>query len=359
MPKNNKKDKVLYDFDYAEEEEKKKKKAEKKKSASKKHVKKGQAENQKKYDDEIIIGVTKIPDKEKPKKDVKKNRKKTKTKKKNKKDVEQEPIRNPIYNYDVDYIEEFAKEEKRKERNKKIAKAFKVFAGVAILAGIGAFAMLSPIFNVQTVQVAGNSKLSKDEIISVSGVNTNENIFRVFTTIIEKNVKQNPYVNTVTVHKKLPSTIEITVEERTPSFLIEFGNGYVYVNNQGYMLEISSQKLELPIITGLETKEEEYQSGARLVSADLEKLGTAIRIIDVANNNGIASLITSIDISNENNYKLYLETEKKTAYLGDCTNLETRMLYLVAIINNEKNVAGEAFIDMNLNSENAFFRESV
>ena len=51
MPKNNKKDKVLYDFDYAEEEEKKKKKAEKKKSASKKHVKKGQAENQKKYDD--------------------------------------------------------------------------------------------------------------------------------------------------------------------------------------------------------------------------------------------------------------------------------------------------------------------
>ena len=33
----------------------------------------------KKYDDEIIIGVTKIPDKEKPKKDVKKNRKKTKT----------------------------------------------------------------------------------------------------------------------------------------------------------------------------------------------------------------------------------------------------------------------------------------
>ena len=73
MPKNNKKDKVLYDFDYAEEEEKKKKKAEKKKSASKKHVKKGQAENQKKYDDEIIIGVTKIPDKEKPKKDVKKN----------------------------------------------------------------------------------------------------------------------------------------------------------------------------------------------------------------------------------------------------------------------------------------------
>ena len=81
--------------------------------------------------------------------------------------------------------------------------------------------------------------------------------------------------------------------------------------------------------------------------------------MDVGNNNGIASLITSIDISNENNYKLYLETEKKTAYLGDCTNLETRMLYLVAIINNEKNVAGEAFIDMNLNSENAFFRESV
>ena len=73
----------------------------------------------------------------------------------------------------------------------------------------------------------------------------------------------------------------------------------------------------------------------------------------------ITNLITTIDISDSDNYTLYLESEKKTAYLGDCSKLETRMLYLVGILEKEKNVEGEIFVNMNLNTDNAFFRESV
>ena len=69
--------------------------------------------------------------------------------------------------------------------------------------------------------------------------------------------------------------------------------------------------------------------------------------------------LTKIDINNSNNYTLHLESERKVAYLGDCSNIETRMLFLVGILEKEKDHAGEIFINMNLNTDNAYFRESV
>ena len=125
------------------------------------------------------------------------------------------------------------------------------------------------------------------------------------------------------------------------------------------MLEVSSQKLDLPIILGYSTSQEKLEAGNRLEEEDLIKLGTVIKLMNAATNNSIANLITTINISNAENYTIYMESEKKTAYLGDCSNLETRMLYLVGIINSEKNISGEIFLNMNLNTDKAFFRESV
>ena len=234
------------------------------------------------------------------------------------------------------------------------------FSILAILI-IGAivFAMVSPIFNVTNIIVSGNSKLTTAEVISLSGIENNQNIFRISRSHVINNVKQNAYVNTVEIHKSYPGTIEIVVEERVPNFMLQFGNGYVYINNQGYMLEISNEKLTLPIITGYSTSQDSLVAGNRLVEEDLAKLGTAIRIMNAAQSNEISNLITTIDISDSNNYTLYLESERKTVYLGDCSNLETRILYLVGILQNEKDHEGEIFINMNLNTDNPFFREKV
>ena len=56
---------------------------------------------------------------------------------------------------------------------------------------------------------------------------------------------------------------------------------------------------------------------------------------------------------------MFLEEEQKTVYLGDCTNLDTRMLFVKTILEKEKNNAGEIFVNMNLNEKNPFFREKV
>ena len=70
--------------------------------------------------------------------------------------------------------------------------------------------------------------------------------------------------------------------------------------------------------------------------------------------------VKSIDISDKNEYSIYLEEEKKKVYLGDNTNLSNKMLYVNAIIEEEKGKAGEIFANGDLNNKfRVYFRESL
>ena len=335
--------KNLYDFDYESKKEKKiKKKKADKKSASKAEQS-GQAEKKKKYEDEIIIGVTRLPDK----KDIhNKKEKKAKTTIIPKKIIPKSKNTKEIKN---------TKPNNAKPKSKKIkVLIISILVLIAIIA-----AMLSPLFNIKNIQVVGNTILSSEEIISISGIKTEENMFKVMKLKTIDRIKENAYINEVAIHKKLPNTIEIQVKERKPSFMLEYGNGYVYLSNQGYMLEISSIKKDIPTISGTTTSKENYKPGNRLNKDDLEKLGTVIKIMAVAKTHNIENLITTIDISNSDNYTLRLEQEKKTVYLGDCSYLETRMSSLMSILENEKDIEGEIFINMNINTRKPYFRESI
>lgn len=335
--------KNLYDFDYESKKEKKiKKKKADKKSASKAEQS-GQAEKKKKYEDEIIIGVTRLPDK----KDIhNKKEKKAKTTIIPKKIIPKSKKTKEIKN---------TKPNNAKPKSKKIkVLIISILVLIAIIA-----AMLSPLFNIKNIQVVGNTILSSEEIISISGIKTEENMFKVMKLKTIDIIKENAYINEVAIHKKLPNTIEIQVKERKPSFMLEYGNGYVYLSNQGYMLEISSIKKDIPTILGTTTSKEIYKPGNRLNKDDLEKLGTVIKIMAVAKTHNIENLITTIDISNSDNYTLRLEQEKKTVYLGDCSYLETRMSSLMSILENEKDIEGEIFINMNINTRKPYFRESI
>ena len=82
------------------------------------------------------------------------------------------------------------------------------------------------------------------------------------------------------------------------------------------------------------------------------------KIYEAAKSNGLADLVTKIDISNDKNYTIILETEGKKVYLGDCSNLNTRILYLNSILEASKGKSGEIFLNMDLNEQNPYFRPS-
>ena len=293
-----------------------------------------QKENEKfDLDNEIVIGL------KKKKKKKKRAEKKSAPKKKKYKNKQEE--------------------ERAKKKKKRILKLVKWLTILGILAGTIIFFLLSPLFNILEIKVVGNQKITSEKIINMSGIIINENAFKIDTKQAIINILQEPYIEKVEIKRVLPSTIEIQVKERQATFMLEFANGYVYINNQGYMLEISEEKLEIPIITGYITPVENIVPGNRLQTEDLKKMKAVLKIMETARSNEIEKMITKIDISNDRNYTLILEGEGKTAYLGDASNINTRIQYLKLVIEKEQGKRGEVFVNQDVNTEGAIFREEV
>lgn len=292
------------------------------------------------FDKEIVIGMPRISD---DKEKNKKNKKTSVNTNKNKQNAKKK----------------LTKQQIAIKKKKAILKIVKVLTLIIVIIGVSIYVALSPLFNIKEINVTGNSKLSKEEIISLSELKTDENTFKVSKKNIKNKVKANAYIENVKIRRKLPDKVEIIVVERVATYMIPFANSYIYINNQGYMLEITSQKAEMPAIVGISTPEEELHEGQRLISEDLVKLGEVLQIMESANANELVDLITKIDISNRQDYILTLEKEKKAIHLGDVSNLSTKMAYVKKILNDEKGVEGEILVNTDLTNKGAVFREKV
>ena len=144
--------------------------------------------------------------------------------------------------------------------------------------------------------------------------------------------------------------------ERVATYMLKFANGYVYINNQGYMLEISQELLELPIISGFKTPTENIKEGNRLVVEDLKELENVIKIMEIAKTTSVGAIIAEIDISDPTNYKIIIPSENKTVEFGDLTNINVKILKIEYIIEQEKGKQGEIYFQ---GAEKAVFREKV
>ena len=253
------------------------------------------------------------------------------------------------------------KQELQRKRRKFVFRIVKWLMLLGIIIGGIIFALLSPIFNIKEISVSGNAQISSQTIISLSSLTIDQNIFNFRTSEIVDNIKENAHIDSVKVSRKFPDTVDIEVEERVTTFMLVYGNAYVYINNQGYILEITSEKGDHPILTGFKTPTNQLVAGNRLTEEDLEKLNDVLKIMEATSSgeNKIENLITEINISDSSNYILTLSKEKKQVYLGDVTDLSTKVLWLNQFIEREKKNEGIIYLNMNLNEDMPYFRESV
>lgn len=280
------------------------------------------------FDDEIVIGVTKIQD------NKKRNEVKTKSKKKKQNN-----------STNSKKVQTQKKNNYKKKENK--IKTFRIVKYVFILCAIllaAVYFMLSPIFDIKEINVSGNN-ISAEQIISLSEIKLGENIYKINKKNVINKIKENAYIENVEIKRKLPFTLEIIIKERQATYMLEYANNYAYINNQGYMLEINEKPIEKPIITGISTSSDNIKPGNRLIEEDLMKLEDVLKIMESATSNEIERLITKIDISEKYNYIIYFNTEGKKVRLGDVSDINTKMLHVKAVLEKEAGIEGEIIVD--------------
>lgn len=293
------------------------------------------------FDDEYIIGFSNSSEQTKKKTNNKKKEKKASTNKKT-----QRP-------------------KMREKKNKAKSVVVKVVAIIILFVGAVCFLCLSPMFRLENIVVENNEVIPADTISSLSKIELYKNIFLVDKKKAIKNIEKNSYINSVKISRQLPNTIKIIVEERKEKYLVEFAEGkYAIIDGQGYILTITNELKQLPILVGVKTSTEDLinikNNKARLWEEDLRKLNVVANIMETAKNYEVDGLITKIDIATSTNIKLVLESEQKTVYLGAGNELNSKIQFLKEIIAREKGIKGEIYLNRSLTAEEpGFFRESV
>lgn len=287
-------------------------------------------------DEELIIGYNSKPKKDKPPKKKKKRKEKEQ-------EIKEEKPKKKI-----------KKKKKKKHRinfKKILLILLKLIIAIGLIAGIILFLFVSPVFNIQEIKVSGASEISENVYIAMSGIEIGENIFNIDKSTIRSEIKKEPYVESIEIKCIYPKTVELNITERTVSYVIEQNGKYFYLDKNGYLLESSLSPLAFQVIKGVKTELEELENGTRIEKEDLDKFNDLIKIVDAVKNNNITAKLSSIDITDNDNYILEFAEEKKNVMLGNTLDLSAKMAWINLFIREKKNESGNIY----LNTKDIYF----
>lgn len=252
-----------------------------------------------------------------------------------------------------------AKKKQKKKTSKKLTKREKKIRSIMfwttiliiIIVAIILFIM-SDVFNISKITVINNKKISADEIVQASTLQVNENRFKKSKHKLINNIKTLPYIESIKITKKMNGEIVLDVTEREATYMLIYEGKYAYINNQGYILEISEIPQTLPILTGYKTTN--INPGNRLEVEDLKRLDTVIEILQRAKEQNIANLISEINIENDGNFILNIPSQLKTIEFGEPKNINVKILKIVEVLKKTEGQEGTIFM-----KNRVYFSEKV
>jgi len=140
---------------------------------------------------------------------------------------------------------------RRRGRRKKKNYFLNVVIVVLVLLGLYWIGFYSGIFDIKEITVEGNSHYTEVQVKELSGVLPGDNIFKTRVSEVQQRLERDPYIRIAEVRWALPDGIDIAIDERSESVLIEYEEGYAIVDYDGVILRLTKEQLLLPVIVGL------------------------------------------------------------------------------------------------------------
>jgi cell division septal protein FtsQ len=159
-------------------------------------------------------------------------------------------------------------------------------------------------FHLKNIEVSSAKHLSREEILSLIGVETGQNLARINLKLMGEQLSQNPWVETVRIHRYFPDRLSIAVTEREPVAIVNMGYIY-YLDKKGTVFKVLNQgdKLDFPVVTGF--SEEELSSNP---AGTGEALKTTCELLKVLREKGAFILADVSEIHYDKGYGFTLFT---------------------------------------------------
>lgn len=209
-----------------------------------------------------------------------------------------------------------------------------------------------PYFNIKDIKVYGNKNIQDNEIIKLSNIYKGNNIFYINLSASKNYILNDPYIDKVSITRKLPSQININVVERNAVFYINVDKDFYVIDENGIVLQKRDNvdKMKLVKLDGInpgKTKE-----GSVLKNNDSRKIDAIRNIGDLIKDSKTSFDIKSVDISNSLDINAF--RSNMCIKLGSADNMREKFNKALNIMQQQNLNNAKGYIDVRFDGNPAF-----
>lgn len=226
------------------------------------------------------------------------------------------------------------KQRRKKKANRRAIALLSVF----FLLLIFVLYFLSPLSNVNKINVQGNEYTTENIIVDTSGLSTDTTIWKVNKEKIKERLEKLPEIKSADISIILPNTVQIKIEEHKRLAYMVSGSDYLPILSNGKVMEAMGEGI-VPIHAPLIIDFSEGKELNSVISA-LEKLPEEI-------NNAISEI--HYDPSDTDQYRVKLYMNDGFEVSATSRTLADKLVHYPAIVSHlDSNVKG--VIDLEVGS---------
>jgi cell division protein FtsQ len=164
----------------------------------------------------------------------------------------------------------------------------------------------------ESIQIAGNSHLTRAQLLSVFGEDVDRNIFTIPLDARRTELESLPWVEHATVMRLLPNRVRVAIVERTPVAFVRQGARIGLVDASGMLFDLPGPDMEeanggrgaaagahysFPVLTGISAEDPQSVRAARI------KIYLGFVAALDASGEGISHKLSEVDLSNPEDVK--------------------------------------------------------
>ena len=178
-------------------------------------------------------------------------------------------------------------------------------------------------FQVRRIVVHGNHRLSNGEVTSLLEGLRGESLLAVNLEDWRRGVMNSPWVADASLRRTLPSTIDVTVQERAPLGIGRINGSLYLIDERGTVIDEYGPNyadLDLPIIDGLSLVPGD-------TNPDLSRATLVRRLMDALRARNMGARVSQIDVSDARNAVVLLDGDPTSIRLGNERFVERLQAY--------------------------------
>lgn len=249
-----------------------------------------------------------------------------------------------------------ARQRRHKSRGKRRGRLRGLYQFLTVLLAAAAVIVACVVFfRVNEVEVEGNGRYTAEEVVEASGIKTGDNLVGLSKSQVASRIRTRlPYVEAVTVRRKFPDGVELTVRERSAAASVPSGSGRWLISSQGKLLE-QDRGQQVVEISGLGALSP-YAGGTMQVREDkTATLTYTLELLTALENRDLLRDCTRLDCTSDLYMVLYYDIYKLKLPRGCDYDYKLRML--LDALSHEKLPQGvPGTFDFTVKEDSVFFQ---